>query len=333
MTSPRVLITGAGGFVGRHLAAALAAAGVDAAGLDRPLAGVEVADDPLVRWRRELGTSPGDGAATLADLLAAQSFTAVCHLAGQSSAGASFADPAGTIAANVGGTVEVLEALRRLKAAGRPVPRLLVVGSAEEYGGAARPDRPCREDDPLQPLSPYATSKAAATQLTSQYHQAFGLPVLAVRAFNHTGPGQDRRFVFPAFAHQIAAIEAGRQEPVLRTGNLTACRDFLDVRDVVRAYTLLLERGRPGRIYNVCSGSALTIAGGLEILLGLSTARIEVTTDPSRLRPVDVPRLIGDPTALRDATGWRPRLTIAQTLGDLLEGARASLARPGGETT
>ncbi len=333
MTSPRILITGAGGFVGRHLAAALAAAGIDAAGLDRPRADDGTTDEPLVRWRRELGASPADGGAALADLLSAEAFTAICHLAGQSSAGASFADPAGTVAANLGGTVEVLEALRRLDRAGRPVPRLLVVGSAEEYGAAARPDRPCREGDPLLPLSPYATSKAAATQLTIQYHQAFGLPALAVRAFNHTGPGQDRRFVFPAFAHQIAAIEAGRQEPILRTGNLAACRDFLDVRDVVRAYALLLERGRPGRVYNVCSGSALTIAGGLEILLGLSTARIEVTTDPSRLRPVDVPRLIGDPAALRDATGWRPRLTMTETLGDLLEDARASLARPGGETT
>jgi len=319
MVLRRVLVTGAGGFVGRHLAAALAADGIEAVGLDRAGGGAPT-------HRHELGTGGPDAAGRLADLLAAGGFDAICHLAGQSSAGASFADPAGTMAANTGGTLEVLEALRLLADRGQPVPRLLAVGSAEEYGGAARPDRPCREDDPVLPLSPYATSKAAATQLTVQYHRAFGLPALAVRAFNHTGPGQGPRFVFPAFAAQIAAIEAGRQPPVLRTGDLSPVRDFLDVRDVVRAYVALLTAGEPGRIFNVCSGSALTIGDGLKILLGLSANPIEVQTDPARLRPVDVPCLVGDPSALQAATGWKPRRTMTETLGDLLESTRHSSA-------
>jgi GDP-4-dehydro-6-deoxy-D-mannose reductase len=324
MSQPSILVTGARGFVGRHLVAALQTAGADPVGLDRPVAGGDDNDPDWLRHRRILGAGQ---ASPLADLLAGGRFAAVIHLAGQSSAGASFADPAGTLRANLLGTLELLEALRLLDEGGAPVPRLLVAGSAEEYGAAARPDRPCREDDPILPVSPYATAKAAATQLCGQYHRRFGLPVIAVRAFNHTGPGQDERFVFPSFAAQIAAIEAGRREPVLRTGDRSPARDFLDVRDVVAAYLALLEGGEPGRIYNVCSGSTLTIEEGLQILLGLSATAIEVVTDPARLRPVEIPCLCGDPSALREATGWRPRIGMNETLAELLASARAREAR------
>jgi GDP-4-dehydro-6-deoxy-D-mannose reductase len=245
----------------------------------------------------------------------------VVHLAGQSSAGASFDDPTGTVDANLLGALELLEALRALGSRGRPVPRALLIGSAEEYGAAARAEG-CREDDPVLPISPYGTSKAAATQLTVQYHRRFGLPVIPARPFSHTGPGHDERFVFPSFAGQIAAIEAGRAEPVLRVGNLAPARDFLDVRDVVAAYRALLDRGEPGVIYNVCSGSTLTIRDGLEILLGSSTATVRVEPDPARQRPVDIPVLVGDPSRLREATGWTPRVDFRDTLGALLEAAR-----------
>lgn len=337
----RILVTGARGFVGRHLVAALQADGAGVDGLDRPLpaaaaetaAAAGAADPPWLIHQRELGAPSADGGTAhhpdgrfLAELLAAGRYAAVYHLAGQSSAGASFRDPAGTVQANLFGTLELLEALRQLAAASLPVPRALVVGSAEEYGAAARPDRPCREDDPVLPLSPYATSKAAATLLCQQYHRAFDLPVIAVRAFSHTGPGQDRRFVFPDFAAQIAACEAGRQEPVLRTGDLTPARDFLDVRDVVAAYAALVAHGRPGHIYNVCSGSALTIREGLEILLGLSSIRVQIVPEAARLRPADIACLYGDPTALQTATGWRPRRVFADTLRDLLEAARRNLS-------
>lgn len=322
---PSILVTGARGFVGRHLVAALQASGAAVSGLDRQVAGA-TDDPPWLTHLCELGTGAPDAAAGLATLLGEGRFTAVYHLAGQSSAGASFQDPAGTVSANLLGTLEVLEALRLMAEDGAPLPRLLVVGSAEEYGAAARTDRPCREDDPILPISPYGTSKAAATQLCLQYHRSFGLPVIPVRAFNHTGPGQDQRFVFPSFAAQIAAIEAGRQEPVLHTGDLSPARDFLDVRDVVVAYQALVARGRPGRLYNVCSGSALTIQAGLEILLGFSSAQVQIRQDAARMRPADIPDLHGDATALRTDTGWQPRYAFTTTLRDLLEDARRSLA-------
>ncbi|HOX24946.1 MAG TPA: GDP-mannose 4,6-dehydratase [Candidatus Krumholzibacteria bacterium] len=324
----RVLITGARGFVGRHLAAALAADGIAVAGLDvPPPAAATRSDPPWIVHHHTLGALETEaGARRLADLLRAGGHDAVVHLAGQSSAAASFGDPAGTFRANALGTLELLEALRLLAAQGSPVPRLLSVGSGEEYGAAATPARPCREDDPVVPVTPYGASKAAATLLCRQYHRSYRVPVVATRSFNHTGTGQDQRFVFPGLAAQIAAAEAGRRAPVLATGNLQITRDFLDVRDVVAAYRLLLERGEPGRVYNVCSGSALTIGQGLQILLGFSTAAIAVTPDPARVRPADIPHLVGDPALLGEATGWRPRFEFSATLRDLLEDARRNLA-------
>ena len=310
--------------MGRHLAAALQADGVDVAGLDRPLPRDIAANDPS--WL-SMGVDLGGGdvaagAAALADRLRADDYDAIVHLAGQSSAAASFHDPAGTLRANVLGTLEILEAVRALADGGRAAPRLLAIGSGEEYGAAAPGDRGCREDDPLAPVSPYGASKAAAAQLCLQYHRSHGLPVLVTRSFNHTGPGHDQRFVFPGFAARIAAIETGHAEPVLGTGDLAIVRDFLDVRDVVAAYRLLVERGEPGRVYNVCSGSSLTIGEGLQILLGLSRTAIAVRPDPARRRPADIPRLVGDPRLLREATGWRPRYAFRDTLRDLLEDAR-----------
>jgi GDP-4-dehydro-6-deoxy-D-mannose reductase len=315
LTSGPILVTGALGFVGRHLTALLADEGLATLPLDR------TDEDGALAW--DLGARDPEAPDRLARLLNEESVPAIVHLAGQSSAGASFGDPAGTVAANLLGTLELLEALRRLQDTGRPVPRLIAIGSAEEYGAAAS-DAPCREDDPTQPISPYGTSKAAATQLTIQYHRSFGLPVIAVRAFAHTGPGQSTRFVFPSFAAQIAAAEAGRAEPILRVGDLSPARDFLDVRDVVRAYRALLDAGEVGRIYNVCSGSSLTIRDGLEILLGLSTISVQIEPDPALMRPADIPVLVGDPTRLSQATGWAPRIALRDTLHALLEAARRS---------
>lgn len=315
-----VLITGAAGFVGGHLAAAFTRDGVPWHGLDRPAAIAARPSSDLTSW--QLGDRHQDAPRRLADIMEQRGIVAVVHLAGQSSAGASFGDPAGTVQANLLGTLELLEALRLLAAARRPVPTALVVGSAEEYGTAAPRHGRCQEDQPVLPISPYGTSKAAATLLCHQYWHSFGLPVIAVRAFAHTGPGQDDRFVFPSFAAQVATIEAGHANPVLKVGDLSPDRDYLDVRDVVRAYRALLDDGQPGVAYNVCSGSSLTIGQGLEILLGLSSAEIRVEPDPERMRPADIPRLVGDPSRLRHATRWSPTIPFADTLRDLLEIAR-----------
>ncbi len=215
--------------------------------------------------------------------------------------------------------LSLLEAVRALPAAERPV--VVVAGSAEEYGAAAG-TAPCREDDAVLPISPYAVSKAAQTLLCRQYHRAWDVPVVVARAFSHTGPGQDDRFVFPSFAAQIAAAERGEQAPELWVGNLSAERDFLDVRDVVAAYRALGAGGRPGEVYNICSGRALTIGAGLEILLGAARLPLAVRQDPDRLRPVDIPRLVGDPAKLRRETGWEPVRDFPRTLRELLENAR-----------
>ena len=319
-----VLITGACGFVGRHLSASLEADGVAWLGLDRQEAvDNDSRDAELIG--HDLGAGHGDAPRRLAELMSEREVTRVVHLAGQSSAGASFQDPVGTLRANLHGTVELLEALRHLRQDGVAPPTTLAVGSAEEYGAAARPDRPCREDDPILPISPYGTSKAAATLLCGQYHRSFDLPVIAVRAFSHTGPGHDARFVFPSFAAQIASIEAGCAEPVLRVGDLSPNRDFTDVRDVVRAYRALLTSGVAGQVYNVCSGSSLTIQDGLDILLGLSSVSVRVQPDPARMRPVDIPCLVGDSTKMIQATGWSAGLDFSDTLRDLLEVARRDL--------
>jgi GDP-4-dehydro-6-deoxy-D-mannose reductase len=318
------LVTGALGFVGPYLVDALLAAGETVAGLDLPRPGAP----PVATATRPGGTwtcfrqSLADGLA-LAELIARIRPQAIYHLAAQSSAAASFADPSGVVLGNLTGSVNLLEAVRALPAPARPV--VVVAGSAEEYGLAAGAE-PCREDQPLQPASPYAVSKAAQTLLCRQYHRAWDLPVVVARAFSHTGPGQDTRFVFPSFAAQIVAAERGERPAELAVGNLTAARDFLDVRDVVAAYRALRSRGRPGEVYNICTGRTLTIGDGLEILLAAARLPLTVRQDPDRMRPVDIPCLVGDPGKLRRETGWEPTHDFTRTLRDLLENARRQVA-------
>jgi len=180
-------------------------------------------------------------------------------------------------------------------------------------------ETPITEDNPLRPLSPYAVSKVAQDTLAYQYFMSYGIRAIRTRAFNHTGPRRGDVFVTSNFARQIARIEAGAQEPVMRVGNLEARRDFTDVRDVVRAYWLSLEHCEPGEAYNIASGSAWTIQEILDLLLELSEADIDVKEDPARLRPYDVPLLLGDASKFRAATGWEPRIPFERTAADLLE--------------
>jgi GDP-4-dehydro-6-deoxy-D-mannose reductase len=311
LAGARVLVTGAGGFVGPHLAAALAARGarVRGAGLGPPPAGT-----PLERWDdvdfAEL--------AQARDAVAAARLDALVHLAGQSSAARSFESPEETFRANVSGTWSLLEAVR----VEAPATRVLVVSTGEVYGPVA-PGTRAREDAPFAPVSPYGLSKAAAEEVARAYAEHHGLDVVRARAFGHTGPGQTTRFVVPSFAKQVADLEAGRGEPLLRVGNLDVTRDLADVRDVVEGYCALLERGERGAVYNVCRGEGTNLRDLVSVLVALARVPVGIEVDPERFRPADLPWIVGDPSAIARATGWAARRSLAETLRDVLEEWRA----------
>lgn len=308
----RVLITGVAGFVGGHLATWLREAWPDAElfGLDRPH-GAMPAEPP--RHVTSLVADLDDRETVFAAVAHARP-ERVVHLAGQSSVQYSWTDPGSTLRTNVLGAVHLLEALRALA----PGCRALVIGSAEEYGAAEAGDVPFREERSLRPRSPYAVSKAAQGLLALEYAEPNLLSVVLARTFPHTGPRRGEAFAESSFARQLAEIEAGRRAPVIEVGNLDAVRDFSDVRDVVRAYALLLEQGVSGQAYNVCTGSGVSIRQVLDTLISLSGLEVEVRVDRSRLRPSDVPCLVGDPSRLK-ALGWEPRYSLRQTLADLLD--------------
>jgi len=298
----RALVTGAAGFVGRHLVAHLEAHGDDVTALDRHGPhGVDVADPDAIR--RALGAAAPD---------------VVYHLAAASHVGEAWAAPGRVFRVNAEGTLHVLRACVEAGAG-----RVVVVGSADVYGAVAPEDLPLVEDAPLRPMTPYGASKAAADVLALQAYLGEGLATVRVRAFNHTGPGQDVGFLVPGLAARIAQAErSGRDE--IPVGGLEPVRDLGDVRDVVRAYRLLAERGEPGEAYNVCTGRGLSVAELAEQLLALSARPLRLEVDPSLVRPVDVPRLVGDPSKLRAATGWEPEIPLDATLGAVLDEARAA---------
>jgi GDP-4-dehydro-6-deoxy-D-mannose reductase len=239
----------------------------------------------------------------------------IFHLAAQSFVPASFSDPWDTLENNIRAELNLLEAVRRSERDAR----MLVVGSNEEYGAPRPEELPQTEDSPLRPNNPYAVSKIAQDFLGLQYYLAYGVPVVRVRPFNHTGPGQAPRFVVPAFASQIARVEAGLQEPVMQVGNLDAARDFTDVRDIVRAYHLAVTQGESGEVYNLASGQPQSVQGLLETLLSYSKTDIRVGRDPARYRPVDVPVVYGSSEKFYHRTGWEPQVPFEQTLRDTLE--------------
>jgi GDP-4-dehydro-6-deoxy-D-mannose reductase len=238
----------------------------------------------------------------------------VFHLAALSSPAKSFADPRATMTNNIEAEINILDATRQVKA----IEKILIVGSAEEYGKVLESDLPIDEDTPLNPLSPYAVSKIAQDFLGLQYFLSYNLPVVRVRPFNHTGERQSEMFVVPAFAKQVAEIEAQKQPPVLKVGNLEAFRDFTDVLDMVRAYVLAMEKGLPGEVYNLGSGREIQIKQVLDELLKLAAITIMVEPDPNRMLPSDVPKLKCDAAKFKTLTGWQAERPFIQTLDRVL---------------
>jgi GDP-4-dehydro-6-deoxy-D-mannose reductase len=301
--SPTTLVTGAAGFAGSHLLELLKSEAT-----------------PVVAWHRPAGRAPHiDGVAWEAvDLLDAGAVRAaigrlrpalVYHCAGAAHVGRSFDNTVATLAINVRATHHLLDALDRAA-----VPaRVLIPSSATIYAPA---DRALVEDDPLLPSSPYGLSKLAQELLGSRTND--GVHVGIARAFNHVGPRQDPLFAASGFARRIADIEKGKWEPEIAVGNLDARRDLMDVRDTVRAYRLILEKGQPGRPYNVCTGKAVMIRDLLDMLLARARVRVRVTVDPKRYRPNDTPLLLGDPARLQRELGWKPQIPFEQTIDDLL---------------
>lgn len=292
----KVLVTGAAGFVGKHLSAYLEAQGDVVVGVDR-------SDGPDL--------TDGAGWSALVERVAPD---AVYHLGGWSDVGASWDEPAAAFRVNAEGTLHVLQAC-----VGAAVPpRVLVVSSADVYGQVPPERLPISEAAELCPITPYAASKVAADFLGVQAFRGYGLEVVRARAFNHLGPGQTARFVAPAIAERIVANEVSGAE-VVPVGNVTPRRDFTDVRDVVRAYRALIVAGVAGEAYNVCSGADLAIGELAERLVGLAASPMRLVPDPELQRQVETPVLRGDNTKLRAATGWAPEIDLDTTLADILD--------------
>jgi GDP-4-dehydro-6-deoxy-D-mannose reductase len=318
----RVLITGITGFAGSHLAEYVLA--------EHP--GTQVFG--TMRWRsrteniRAIESQVELVECDLRDLSSVKGLIEkvrperIFHLAAQSFVPSSWNAPAESLTTNIIGQLNIFEAVR---AAGID-PWIQIACSSEEYGLVHEDEIPIRETNPLRPLSPYAVSKVGQDYLGYQYYKSFGTKVVRTRGFNHDGPRRGDVFVSSNFAKQLALIEKGKKSPVIHVGNLEARRDFTDVRDIVRGYWLSLDSGcEPGEAYNLCSGKDYSIQRVLDLLVEMSGLEVEVRQDPARLRPSDVPILLGDSTKFRKATGWEPRIAYEQTLQDMLDYWRAEI--------
>jgi GDP-4-dehydro-6-deoxy-D-mannose reductase len=309
---PKLFVTGLEGFVGSHLAREALAEGWEVAGIRHP--SVSMPADARTRGRVECVPCNLLAGKRLGALLKRERPQAICHLAAVSFVPEGEGQGVATIETNVGGTQTLLEAARLAC----PDARMLVVSSGEVYGGTRSAGKPLSERSRLRPRSLYGVSKAAMELVGDYYQRHHGLHVVVARPFNHIGPGQSPRFVSSSFARQIAQIETRGGSGVLGVGNLESERDFTDVRDVVRAYLLLLRAGRPGRRYNVCSGQAVSIRSLLAMLFELTTADIRVDSERSRVRRGEVTRVFGDNTRIRRETGWRPLVPLRESLADIL---------------
>lgn len=332
----RVLVTGITGFAGSHMADfLLEKPDVEIFGIYRRrsrldhleglenmlqmiepgVASVETIQGAFVKGKINLIDCDLLDAFSTHKLIGAVKPDRIFHLAAQSHVPTSWNSPAATLLDNIMGQLNLFEAVR---SAGID-PLIQIAGSSEEYGMVYPDEVPMKESNPLRPLSPYAVSKVTQEMLAYQYHQSYGIKSIVSRGFNHSGPRRGENFVDSSFARQIALIEKGAQEPVIYVGDLSSKRDFTDVRDMVRAYWLLLEKGKPGDVYNIGSGNTRTMREVLNLLLGMSKVDVEVRVDPTRLRPSDVMILWADATKFMEATGWKPAIPYEQTLKDLLD--------------
>ncbi len=294
LSGRRVLVTGASGFVGRHLMGAAAFAGVEFATLQN----VDIRDRSALQ--AEVASIRPDH---------------VIHLAAQSFVPRSFEDPAGTLEINLMGTLHLLQALDSVGFSGR----FLYVSSGDVYGAVHESQLPVTEQHPPAPRNPYAVSKLSAELLCLQWHRSNSLDVVVARPFNHVGPGQDAAFVVPALAAQVVAIARGQRAPVIRAGDIDVTRDFTDVRDIVAGYARLLVSGTSGRTYQLCSGVERSVRGILERLLALKAVDAEIEQDPSKFRPAEQRRMVADNTWVSRDTGWLPAIPWEKTLQDIIE--------------
>lgn len=308
----KALITGIAGFAGSHLAELLLNEGYEVYGMCRPRSKTDHIEGIINKLHLED-----------ADLLDSHSLyttisrvkpNTIFHLAAQSFVPTSWVSPSVTLEVNIIGSTNLFEAVRQAE-----IDTVIQIAcSSEEYGLVYPNEIPIKETNPLRPQSPYAVSKVAMDYLGYQYFCSYKMKIIRTRGFNHTGPRRGETFVTSNFAKQIAMIEKGKQEPIIHVGNLEAQRDWTDVRDMVRGYLLSTQKCDPGEVYNICSGKGIKIADMLEMLISFSKTKVKIKEDSARLRPSDVPVLVGDNSKFVKKTGWRPQIPFEKTMEDLL---------------
>ncbi len=308
----KALITGIAGFVGGHLAELLLSQGFEVSGLRRPRTKMDYIES--IAHRLHLEDADLLDSHSLYTMISRIKPDYIFHLAAQSFVPTSWVSPSVTLEVNIVGSANLFEAVRQ---AGID-PVVQIACSSEEYGLVHDDELPIKETNPLRPLSPYAVSKVAMDYLGYQYYQSYKVRIVRTRGFNHTGPRRGDTFAESTFAKQIAMIEKGKQEPVIHVGNLDTKRDYTDVRDMVKAYLVATEKCDPGDVYNISTGKAILMKDMLDLLLSFSKIKVEIKPDPMRMRPSDVPVLIGDNSKFVAKTGWKPEIPFEKTMEDLL---------------
>lgn len=308
----KALVTGIAGFVGSHLAELLLLQGYEVYGLRRPRTKM----DHIESIANKLHLEDADllDSHSLYTMISRIKPDVIFHLAAQSFVPTSWVSPSVTLEVNIVGSANLFEAVRQVGID----PVIQIACSSEEYGLVHEDELPIKETNPLRPLSPYAVSKLAMDYLGYQYYESYKVRIVRTRGFNHTGPRRGDTFAESTFAKQIAMIEKGKQEPIIHVGNLDSKRDYTDVRDMVRAYVLATEKCDPGEVYNICTGGAIQMDDMLKLLLSFTKIKPEIKPDPARMRPSDVPVLIGDNSKFVEKTGWKPEIPFEKTMEDLL---------------